>query len=238
MVPRAATPTAAEAGGGSTAGLGRPPRKPRGRDKRANRVGQALGAIDGQPAGVPGDRLAGRQGLLWPWRLRGGCRAVRAPLGLTDGGELSHAPDVGPPQEPGLAVVDVLHLDDKFRLGLQQLVGLAVPRLSPQRVEGFPLAIEALRGMNVPRQLIDQEDGAGTLPGDGVLDGAVALIGVRVNLGETGAGQVQGVQLQLGPGRGGLLTTVPAPFAAREKTGRTSPCQPSSSIVGPAIRAC
>lgn len=139
--------------------------------------------------------MAGRQSLLWSWHLRGGCRAGPALLGLTDGREFSHTPYVGPPQEPGLAVVDVLHLDDKFRLGLQQLVGLAVPRLSPQRVEGFLLAIEALRGMNVPRQLIDQEDGAGTLPGDGVLDGAVTLIGVRVNLGETGAGQVQGVQL-------------------------------------------
>lgn len=80
--------------------------------------------------------------------------------------------------------------------------------------------------MNVPRQLIDQEDGAGTLPGDGVLDGAVALIGIRVNLGETGTGQVQGVQLRLGPGRGGLLITVPAPFTAWEKTGHTTHLSP------------
>lgn len=184
-------------------------------------MGQAPGLLCW---GQRGQREPGAHWTLQTWAgaplprgpgcLGGGCRAGQAPPGLTDGGELGHAPDVGPPQEPGFAVVDVLHLDDKFRLGLQQPVGLAVPRLSPQRVEGLPLAIQALRGVNVPRQLIDQEDGAGPLPGDSVLDGAVPLVRVRVNLGETGGGQAQGGKLRLGPGRGGLLTTAPAPFRA------------------------
>lgn len=85
-------------------------------------------------------------------------------------------------QEAGLAVVDVLHLDDELRLRLQQAVGGAVPGLSPQRVEGFLLAVQALHGMDVARELINQEDGPSALTGDGVLDGPVTLIGVRVDL--------------------------------------------------------
>lgn len=94
----------------------------------------------------------------------------------TDGGQLRHAADVGPLQEARLAVVDVLHLDDELRLGLQQLVRLPVPGLRPQRVEGFLLPVQALGGVDVTCDLIDEEDGPCALPGDGVLDGAVSLI--------------------------------------------------------------
>lgn len=47
--------------------------------------------------------------------------------------------------------------------------------------------------MDVPRQLIDQEDGASPFPGDGVPDGAVPFVRVRVDLGRT--------QERVGPGR-------------------------------------
>lgn len=107
-----------------------------------------------------------------------GARGQSAAQGLTDGGQLRHTSDGGAPPEAGLAVVDVLYLDDKLRFGLQQAVGLAVPGLSPQCVEGLLLPIKALRGVNVARQLINQEDGAGPLSRDGVLDGAVAFVGV------------------------------------------------------------
>lgn len=79
-------------------------------------------------------------------------------------------------QEAGLAVVDVLNLDDELRLGLQQAVGGAVPGLSPQRVEGLLLPVQALHGVDVARQLIDQEDGPSALARDGVLDGPVPLV--------------------------------------------------------------
>lgn len=79
-------------------------------------------------------------------------------------------------QEAGLAVVDVLHLDDELRLGLQQAVGGAVPSLGPQRIEGFLLTVQPLHGMDVTCQLIDQEDGACALTRDGVLDGPVTLV--------------------------------------------------------------
>lgn len=103
----------------------------------------------------------------------------RPPLSRpTDGGQLRHAADVGPLQEAWLAVVDVLHLDDELRLGLQQLVRLPVPGLRPQRVEGFLLPVQALGGVDVTCDLIDEEDGPCALPGDRVLDGAVSLIRV------------------------------------------------------------
>ena len=79
-------------------------------------------------------------------------------------------------QEAGLAVVDVLHLDDELRLGLQQAVGGTVPSLSPQCVEGLLFPVQALHGMDVARQLVDQEDGPSTLTRDGVLDGPVTLV--------------------------------------------------------------
>lgn len=79
-------------------------------------------------------------------------------------------------QEAGLAVIDVLHLDDELRLRLQQAVGGAVASLGPQRVEGFLLTVQALHGMDVACQFIDQEDGACALARDGVLDGPVTLI--------------------------------------------------------------
>ena len=79
-------------------------------------------------------------------------------------------------QKAGLAVVDVLHLDDELRLGLQKAVGGTVPSLGPERVEGFLLAVQSLHGVDVAGQLIDQEDGARALARDGVLDGPVALV--------------------------------------------------------------
>lgn len=107
----------------------------------------------------------------------------------TCGGELGHTANVGAVQEAGLAVVDVLHLDDELRLRLQQAVGGTVPSLGSQRIEGFLLTVQPLHGMDVTCQLIDQEDGAGALARDGVLDGPVTLIGVRVDLERQGGRQ-------------------------------------------------
>lgn len=56
-----------------------------------------------------------------------------------------------------------------------------------------------------------------------------------MNLGETGAGQVQGVQGRWGPGRGGLQCL---PLRSLGEDGaHTSPSQSSSSIISPAIGA-
>lgn len=82
-----------------------------------------------------------------------------------------------------LTVVDVLHFDDELRLGLQQTVGGSIPGLGPQCVEGLLLPVQALCGMDVTCQLVDQEDGPCTLARDGVLDGAVTFVRIRVDLG-------------------------------------------------------
>lgn len=79
-------------------------------------------------------------------------------------------------QEAGLAVVDVLHLDDELRLRLQQAVGGTVPSLSPQRVEGLLFPVQAFHGVDVACQLINQEDGPSALARDGVLDGPITLV--------------------------------------------------------------
>lgn len=64
-------------------------------------------------------------------------------------------------QELGLIVVDVLDLDDELGLGLHGLIGEPVQRLGPERVVGLLLAIQPLGGMNIPRVLIDNENGTG-----------------------------------------------------------------------------
>lgn len=101
---------------------------------------------------------------------------------LTYGRQFSHTPNVGSLQELGLAVVDVLDLDDKLRLGLQGFVTEAAPSLGSEGVVGLLLPVQSLRGVDVSRQLVDDEDRPRPLPGDGVLDGALALVGVRVDL--------------------------------------------------------
>lgn len=70
--------------------------------------------------------------------------------GLTYGRQLRHAADVGSLQELGLAVVDVLHLDDKLLLWFQEVVGQTLPRLSPKRVKCLLLPVQSLGGMDVP----------------------------------------------------------------------------------------
>lgn len=80
-------------------------------------------------------------------------------------------------------VVDVLHFDDELRLGLQQTVGGSIPGLGPERVEGFLFSVQAFRGVDVTCQLVNQEDGPCTFARDGVLDGPVAFVRIRVDLG-------------------------------------------------------
>ena len=100
----------------------------------------------------------------------------------TYGRQLCHAAYIRPFQELGLAVVDVLHLDDELRLGLQGVARQPVQGLSPQGVEGLLLPVQTLRGVDVSRELVDDEDGPGAFAGDGVLDGSLALVRVGVDL--------------------------------------------------------
>lgn len=101
---------------------------------------------------------------------------------LTYFGHFGHSCLVGPVQKPGLVVVDILDLYDELGLGLQRPVRQAVPGLGTENVLGLYLPVEPLDGVDVPRAVVDGEGGAGALARQDVLDGAVALIHVRVEL--------------------------------------------------------
>ena len=85
-------------------------------------------------------------------------------------------------QEPGLVIVNVLDLDYELWLGLQRPAGEQVHGLGAQCVERLHLSVQALQGVDVPRRLVDGENGAGSLAGEGVLHYAVALVQVCVKL--------------------------------------------------------
>lgn len=101
---------------------------------------------------------------------------------LTYGWQLRHTADVGTLQELGLAVVDVLHLDDELWLRFQGVVGQTVPRLSPKRVKCLLFSVQSLGGVDVSCQLIDDEDGTNPFSGDCVLDVALTFIRVCMDL--------------------------------------------------------
>lgn len=62
--------------------------------------------------------------------------------------------------------------------------------------------------MDVTCQLVDQEDGPRTLAGDGVLDGSITFVGIRMDLRRQEEGRVD-----TGEGRGSSLT--PSPTESR-----------------------
>lgn len=101
---------------------------------------------------------------------------------LTNLGHLGHGGDVGPVQEPGLVVVDVLDLDDELGLGLQWAVRLPVAGLGSQDVLRLDLTVQPLDGVNVACAVVDGEGGAGALARQNVPDGAVAFVHVGVEL--------------------------------------------------------
>lgn len=85
-------------------------------------------------------------------------------------------------QEFGFIVVDVLDLDDKLRLGLYGLVGEPVQRLGSERVVGLFLTVQPLGGMNIPRVLINNENGTCPFAWQDVFDGTISFINIRVKL--------------------------------------------------------
>lgn len=95
---------------------------------------------------------------------------------------LRHSGEVGPVQEPGLVVIDVLDLDNELGLGLQWPVCLPVAGLGSEDVLRLNLAVQPLDGMDVACAVINGEGGSGALTRQDVPDGAVAFVHVRVEL--------------------------------------------------------
>lgn len=85
-------------------------------------------------------------------------------------------------QEFGLIIIYVLNLDDEFRLGLHGFVGEPVQRLGSERVVGLLLAIQPLGGVNIPRVLINNENGTCPFAWQDVFDGTISFINIRVKL--------------------------------------------------------
>jgi len=77
-------------------------------------------------------------------------------------------------------VVNVLDFDDELGRRLQGLVRVGVDDLGRQSVLGLLLAVQPLHGVNVAREFIDGEDGAGALARKDVLDVLAAHIQVCV----------------------------------------------------------
>lgn len=98
------------------------------------------------------------------------------PTGLTHRGQLRHTSNVRRLQESGFTVVNILNLNDELRLGFQQSVRVSVSGLGTQCIKGLELPVQSLGGMDVPGELIDDEDGSGTLSGNGVFDGAITFV--------------------------------------------------------------
>lgn len=85
-------------------------------------------------------------------------------------------------QELGFIVVDVLNLDNKLRLGLHRLVAEPVQRLGAERVVGLLLPVQSLGSMNIPRVLINNENGTCPFAWQDVFDGTISFINIRVKL--------------------------------------------------------
>lgn len=101
---------------------------------------------------------------------------------------LTHRRHLGNPgsvraiQELGLIIIDVLNLDDELRLWLHGLVGEPVQRLGAERVVGLLLAVQPLGGMNIPRVLINNENGTRPFAWQDVFDGTISFINIGVKL--------------------------------------------------------
>ena len=105
---------------------------------------------------------------------------------LTHGGHLGHGGAVRSFRELRRVVVDVLHLDDELGRGLQRLVRVGVGDLGGERVLSLLLAVQPLHGMDVPRHLVDGEDGAGPFARQHVLNPLAAHVQVGVELEDRG----------------------------------------------------
>lgn len=81
--------------------------------------------------------------------------------------------------------------------------------------------------MDVSRQLIDQEDGPSTLARDGVLDGPVTLVRVRVDLGRQGGGSVG-----LGRGQGVCISSFLRAVSDPTLSYGSNPTPQTLSLVG------
>lgn len=100
----------------------------------------------------------------------------------TDVGHLWNPCHVRVLGEARLVVVDVVDLDDELGLALQRLVGETVDGLGVQDVVGLLLAVQPLGGVDVPRLLVDLEEGPRSLPCEDVPHAAVSSVPVRVEL--------------------------------------------------------
>lgn len=80
-------------------------------------------------------------------------------------------------------VIDVLHRDNELRLWLLGLVGVSVDGLRLQDIESLLLAVQLLQRADVAVALVNLKQVAGAFPRQHVLDGTVASVRVRLELG-------------------------------------------------------
>lgn len=80
--------------------------------------------------------------------------------------------------EARLVVVDVVDLDDELGLALQCLVGEAIDSFGMEDVVGLLLPVQPLGGVDVPRLLVDLEQGPRPLPCQDVPHASISSVSV------------------------------------------------------------
>lgn len=101
---------------------------------------------------------------------------------LTDVRALRYGSRVHLLTEVRLVIVDVMELDDELRLRLQLLARPLVDHCGFEDVKGLLLPIQAAGGVEIPVALIDDEYAACSLTRQNILDQAVAVVLVGLEL--------------------------------------------------------
>lgn len=101
---------------------------------------------------------------------------------LTDVRALGHGSRVDLLTEVRLVIVDVVELDDELGLRLQLLSRPLVDHCGFEDIKGLLLPIQAAGGVEIPVVLVDDEYVASSLTRQNVLDQAVAVVLVGLEL--------------------------------------------------------